>query len=252
MSATSTDRPTPKKQKPLLVRLRDTLMPGYRARRDAKKRRQREAKFASERWQRGDAFAHRNYASYDEYLAHQAEKLERIYERRQIKDEAAVAEFRRRFEGCAPLAAARNVLCLGARLGAEVRALRELGYFAVGLDLNPGRDNPYVFYGDFHDLAFRDASVDAVYTNALDHVFDLARVVKEVDRVLAPGGLFVADVLPGSEEGFIPGEYEATHWRRTEDLVEAVAAAASLTVAETRNLGRYNRDPWQQVVFVKP
>ena len=49
------------------------------------------------------------------------------------------------------------MLCLGARLGTEVRALHNLGYFAIGIDLNPGVDNPYVLMGDFHKLVFPTA-----------------------------------------------------------------------------------------------
>jgi hypothetical protein len=45
--------------------------------------------------------------------------------------------------------------------------------FSVGIDLNPGPRNGYVLHGDFHNIIFADASIDAVYTNALDHSFDL-------------------------------------------------------------------------------
>ena len=36
----------------------------------------------------------------------------------------------------------------------EVRAFLDHGAFAVGIDLNPGRDNRYVMVGDFHQLQF--------------------------------------------------------------------------------------------------
>ena len=51
------------------------------------------------------------------------------------------------------------------------------GAFAVGIDLNPGRDNRWVVIGDFHALQYADASVDVVYTNSFDHVFELERVL---------------------------------------------------------------------------
>ena len=88
----------------------------------------------------------------------------------------------------------------GARLGTEVRALHRLGHFAVGIDLEPGPDNHYVLPGDFHHIVFPDGSIDAIYTNALDHVFDLERVLGEVARLLRPGGLFIADIELGYEE----------------------------------------------------
>ncbi len=247
----ASDRALGSKRRSLILRLRDRLMPGFRARREAHKQKRRREVFSSERWERGESLAQRHYQSYQDYLDHQAEKLDRIHDRRVRKEALAVEDFRSRFEGCAPLGDARTVLCLGARLGAEVRALRDLGHFAIGIDLNPGLDNDYVCHGDFHDLKYPDGSVDAVYTNALDHVFDLARVVKEVHRILGPGGLFIVDMLPGYEEGFIPGEYEATHWRRSDDLLAAIAEAAPLSAGPPRELGGYGGNVWRQVVFTK-
>ncbi len=217
----------------------------------ARKAALRRQRFESERWARDDDMAARNYASYDEYLEHQAEKLDRIFERRVEKDEEDYAEFLRRFRECRELRGKRDVLCLGARLGTEVRALIELGYFAVGIDLNPGPGNQWVMHGDFHSLVFADRSVDAVYCNALDHVFDLPRVVGEVARVLRDDGVFVADVLPGFEEGFTPGEYEATHWRTVDVLAGRIQAAAPLEEIARRDHGSRRRDQWLQLVFAR-
>jgi len=44
--------------------------------------------------------------------------------------------------------AGEAVLCIGARLGGEVRALTQLGALAIGVDFNPGFRNPYVLWGD--------------------------------------------------------------------------------------------------------
>src|SRR5439155_5163147 len=110
-----------------------------------------------DRWRHGE-LARRRYDSYDAYLAHQSSKLDRIRERRGEKDaRVALPEFVRRFRACSALAGARAVVCLGARLGAEVRALLALGFFAVGVDVNPGPANEYVLHGDFHRLVFPTA-----------------------------------------------------------------------------------------------
>jgi SAM-dependent methyltransferase len=203
-------------------------------------------------WERQDGFATRRYQSYEAYLEHQATKLDRVsgrLEETRIEDQL---EFKRRFEGCEALQAARSVLCLGARLGTEVKVLLDLGHFAVGIDLNPGHDNPYVLKGDFHRLVFPDGSADAIYTNALDHVFDLGRVMAEVRRVLRPdGGLFVVDMLDGYEEGFTPGRYESAHWASREALQAEIAARGGLELVEARDLGQHRRDRWTQVVFRK-
>jgi SAM-dependent methyltransferase len=221
-----------------------------KAAKHARKSRARRERFDdAERWQHGD-LPRRRYGSYDDYLEHQSSKLDKIQDRRAEKDErVAIPEFVRRFRGCSALEGAGAVLCLGARLGAEVRALHELGYFAVGIDLNPGPANPYVLHGDFHRLVFPDGSVDVVYTNALDHVWNLEDVIREVRRVLRPGGAFVADILPGFDEGFTPGEYESTHWRTIDYLVERICAAASLVEESRVDLGETGRDRWFQIVL---
>jgi SAM-dependent methyltransferase len=226
---------------------------GARARKRADKEKAREERFyQSGLWEHGEDGARRRYASYEEYLEHQSSKLDRIAHRLREKEDEDFAEFRRRFATCAALAGARSILCLGARLGTEVRALHDLGYFAVGIDLNPGEKNPYVLPGDFHRIVFPDGSVDAVYTNALDHVFSLEEVVGEVHRVLRPGGVFVADLELGAAEGFVPGEYESVMWRDQEALIERIREVGRFVLEGVRDLGRTRRDQWTQAAFRKP
>jgi SAM-dependent methyltransferase len=226
---------------------------GGRARKRADKEKAREERFyQSGLWEHGEDGARRRYASYEEYLEHQSSKLDRIAHRLREKEDEDFAEFRRRFATCAALAGARSILCLGARLGTEVRALHDLGYFALGIDLNPGEKNPYVLPGDFHRIVFPDGSVDAVYTNALDHVFSLEEVVGEVHRVLRPGGVFVADLELGAAEGFVPGEYESVMWRDQEALIERIREVGRFVLEGVRDLGRTRRDQWTQAAFRKP
>lgn len=229
------------------------LGPAARERKQADKEQTREERFyQSGLWEHGEDGARRKYASYEEYVDHQASKLDKIAHRLREKEADDLAEFRRRFATCAALAGARSVLCLGARLGTEVRALHDLGYFAIGIDLNPGEKNSYVLPGDFHRIVFPDASVDAVYTNALDHVFSLENVVGEVQRVLRPGGVFLADLELGSAEGFVPGEYESVMWRDHQALIERIRDLGEFAIEGTRDLGRTRRDQWTQVAFRKP
>lgn len=228
------------------------LGPEARERKSADKTRVREARFhESETWRRDEGMARREYASYEDYLAHQASKLDTIVHRLQEKEGEDFAEFKRRFETCGALAEARSVLCLGARLGTEVMALHALGYFAVGIDLNPGPENPYVLTGDFHGIVFPDESVDAIYTNALDHVYSLDKIVREIHRLLRPNGVFVADLELGFEEGFVPGEYESTHWASCETIVEEIREKGSFGLEGVRDLGQTRRDIWVQAVFRK-
>jgi len=223
-----------------------------RKRKKAAKSERREAKFESERWQKEGELAHRQYTNYDEYVEHQGSKLDQIIHRLRETEQEDFDDFKDRFAGCTSLPASQSVLCLGARLGTEVRAFHELGHFAIGIDLNPGEDNPYVVPGDFHAIVFPDGSVDAVYTNVMDHVYDVDKVMAEVKRLLRPGGLFIAELLEGFDEGFTPGEYEATHWRNTDEFIQRLTELSGLTVIEDREIGKRRSNSWRQVVFQKP
>ena len=89
------------------------------------------------------------------------------------------------------------VVCIGARLGGEVRAFENAarsGTLALGVDFNPGRRNAYVMWGDAHALRFRNASVGTVYTNILDHLLFYDRFAAEVHRVLRRGGTLFVDM----------------------------------------------------------
>jgi len=86
-----------------------------------------------------------------------------------------------------------KVLCLGARTGQEVAALRDLGLKdSIGLDLVSFE--PYVIEGDFHDLPFDDNSISLVYTNAVDHVAHKHLWASEIKRVLKRGGYLLMNL----------------------------------------------------------
>ncbi len=112
-----------------------------------------------------------------------------------------------------------TVLCLGARQGTEVEVFLELGCFALGIDLNPGPQNPHVVYGDFHEIGFPAGSADVIYSNSLDHALDIDRVIAGIRRVLKPDGLLVIEAVRGREEGQAPRFYESFFWSRIDDLV---------------------------------
>ena len=237
------------RKRPLWARGLDRLRYGFGAAGKARKRAAEAAArtLAFERLptDRDGTLSQRRYASYEAYVEHQASKLTQIERRLRRVEAEDLDSFRTAFADCAALQGRHTVLCLGARLGTEVRALMDLGHLAVGVDLNPGAANRYVLHGDFHQLVFPDASFTAVYTNTLDHVFDLPRMVGEIGRVLKPGGALIADVVPGFDEGHLPGEYESTFWSNVDELVNALTAAG-LRLVSRRDL---DRTPWQQFVL---
>jgi SAM-dependent methyltransferase len=164
-------------------------------------------------------FRRRLYGDYQHYVQHQKAKLN------QIDLSEYHVEFRKhlkhRLEALKVTSPGDTVLCLGARLGTECLAFKDLGCFAVGIDLNPGNQNLHVLHGDFHNLQFPDNSVDHVFTNALDHAFELAQVIQEIRRVLRPSGLFIAEIVRGSGDvdGREPGAFESYWWKSLEEPV---------------------------------
>ena len=137
----------------------------------------------------------RKYKSYRDYLNHQQQKLTENLAHYQEVSQDTFDVFVEKLRDVCPRIPGHQVLCLGARLGEEVRAFRKLGYSeAVGIDLNPGPNNQYVIEGDFHDIPFEDITFDGVYCNCLDHAWDLRKVSTEAARVLKPDGVLVLDV----------------------------------------------------------
>lgn len=167
-------------------------------------------------WQSGgDGWDRREYDSYEDYVAHQSSKLATVdLEEYDERFHAALLERLQRqdWQG-------RRVLCLAARIGTEVRAFLDAGAFAVGIDLNPGPGNRYVVVGDFHHLQYPDGSVDAVFTNSLDHSLQLEKLLAEVRRVLAVDGRFMVEATAGGERF---DEWAVTGWPSIEDLSAAM------------------------------
>lgn len=94
------------------------------------------------------------------------------------------------------LTSEKKCLCLGARTGQEVVALKEMGIDEViGIDIVP--HEPLVIKGDIHDLEFDDNSFDFIYTNIIDHSINPQKMISEIERVLKPNGIFYLQIQLG-------------------------------------------------------
>lgn len=188
----------------------------------------------------------RVYRTYDEYRRHQRSKQPLIL--RTDYDERFRAALRQRLISDGLVKRGAVVLCLGARSGAEVRAFLDYGCFAVGVDIKPTRENPWVLAGDFQALQFPDATVDAIFTNSLDHAHDIDRVLAEIARVLKPDGLVVVEAVRGSDEAHPPGPWESFYWATIDELVAVLVPRLGTLVA------RYPIEvPWpgEHLVFAR-
>lgn len=185
-------------------------------------------------WEKQDGVSRRVYKSYDDYVEHQKAKLATVGNPQRKRDRLRNA-LRERLEACPEVKRGSNALCLAARFGGECEAFVDRGSFAVGIDLNPGPENRFVVTGDFHHIQFADASIDCVFTNSLDHVYEFDRVMKEVRRVLKPDGIFIAEIAQGSadEHQHDAGEYESYWWDSTETLVSRIRDSGFELVRQT-------------------
>jgi len=182
-------------------------------------------------WQAKNAFQNRSYDSYEAYLEHQKAKLEtHDFANYDVEFRAALRERLAALDVSWP---GRTVLCLAARIGTEVKAFLDLGCFAIGIDLNPGKENRYVVQGDFHDLQFAPQSVDVVYTNSLDHAFDIDRISQEIRKVLKPEGLLIVEASQGRDQGVNPGFFESFFWKNIDELIRVFEAAGFRVTGRT-------------------
>lgn len=165
----------------------------------------------------------RDYADYGEYLTHQKLKLEEMVKMKGGFSNFDIFDYRikfyTRFRHLSPLLPEEaQILCCGARQGTEVDVLRDLGFRnARGIDLNPGPDNPLVCEGDMMKLEAADDSLDLIYTNCVDHAFDLDAMIKEHARALKSDGCILYDIAFNEEQG--AGVWESIAWEREEDVI---------------------------------
>ena len=124
----------------------------------------------------------------------------------------------------AGVAPGERVLEVGCGNGRYLEALRNRGARAAGCDLSPGilraAGHPALLNADVTALPVRDGAVDLVLAcHLLDLVPDRATAIRELGRVLAPGGRCVA-VTNGAQ-----------HIRALRDLVEQAVGRSNPELA---------------------
>merc|ERR1711915_429672 len=141
----------------------------------------------------------RAFRSYEEYIELQLNKtlnprLRKLWISRDWRRKVDV--FSSMFRGLMKsqlLRPGSKALCIGARVGQEVVALKEIGVRdAIGIDLVPYP--PLVIHGDMHSHPFPDNTFDFEFSNVFDHALYPSLFVSEIERTLKPGGVAVLHV----------------------------------------------------------
>ncbi|KAF3436797.1 hypothetical protein FNV43_RR19550 [Rhamnella rubrinervis] len=134
------------------------------------------------------------YSSYESYIQHQLNKtlnpkLRKIWTTRDWDRKVRVfAIFFQSLKQRNLIFDSSKALCVGARVGQEVSALRSIGVSdSVGLDLVP--HPPLVVEGDFHAQPFDNETFDFEFSNVFDHALYPWKFVGEIERTLKPEGV---------------------------------------------------------------
>lgn len=133
---------------------------------------------------------------YDEYVRRQGRKVHNPEKLRTLlsKIPGRIQRFETIFRKVSGDLIPGRVLCLGARTGCEIKGARNAGFHrSQGIDLHP--INKIVIKGDWHDIPFPDGSFENVYSNSIDHCFDVGKLAHEIHRVLRPCGVFYFQIL---------------------------------------------------------
>lgn len=194
----------------------------------------------------------RIYDSYEQYAVDQGMKLQASGGEAYTDPAKHIELFRQRFLPLLEngLPTGLRVLCLGARRGEEVWAWKALGFKAIGIDLNPGKNNPDVQVGDFHDLhRFDPGSFEVVYTNSFDHVYDWEKVVDEIQRVVTPCGWVILDLMYGWEEGGPSHGRDCFHWSTCAEMARLIAVRQWWTLHSVYDLQPYGAPKVKRAVL---
>lgn len=132
----------------------------------------------------------REYDNYENYVSHQKEKtLDPVRREKWLSDEwdEKVIMFTELFKRRQNVISnCKKAICLCARTGQEVVAMKNLGIDAIGVDLVPCE--PLVVEGDIHNLAFKEGEFGLAFCNSFDHSLYPEKMLSEMQRVICSGG----------------------------------------------------------------
>ncbi len=188
----------------------------------------------------------RKYPSYNTYKFHQKMKTFFRWERLMSGYEINLKKFEIEFSKFKSTdIKIDNILCVAARLGTEVHALRNLDYNAIGIDIIYPKNSKYVHYGEFEEIPYPNNSFEAIYSNSIDHVYDLKKTLFEFNRIIKSEGYLLLRLMKGFEEGFeMDGAYESFAWAKTDDLLNEIKKHINFELVKTIEIG------WNKSLYI--
>jgi SAM-dependent methyltransferase len=136
-----------------------------------------------------------------------------------------------------------RILDLGCGPGDQRVPIEYLGYQYVGVDFSAEKAE---LLADAHALPFADGAFDCVLSYAvLQHLHNPNVAIREIERVLAKGGIYVGTVSQG--EPFIESYFHHTAWgfisllASTDTMKPMQLWAATDTLRSLSRMGRYSR-----------
>ena len=148
-----------------------------------------------------DHWSVKEFSTYDEYIEFQKKKtLDKSRRSKWLNEEweEKIKYFLKIFEELFKeinFNKQSNCLCIGARTGQEVFALKKMGYSAIGIDIVECK--PLVELGDMHNLKYKDQTFDFVFSNILDHSLYPKKSISEIERVLKKNGYCFLQITVG-------------------------------------------------------
>jgi len=191
---------------------------------------------------------------YDVYVFRQGRKVNNIRKRLLTSIPKRTRKFERILKQSQSYLRPGKILCLGARTGCEVQAAINTGFKgSIGIDLHPAvSDSKLVRKGDWHNIPFLENSFENVFTNSIDHCFDVEKLANEVKRVLKPSGCFYF-MLSGKQ--FLDTKKDAKEymlkssnylfWSTEKDLIQKFEKFG-FTLSQNWRMGRN----WQNIIML--
>ncbi|GAU35916.1 hypothetical protein TSUD_69490 [Trifolium subterraneum] len=185
------------------------------------------------------------YSSYETYIQRQLNKtlnpkLRKIWTTRDWNRKIPIfAKFFSELKDKNLLTKTSKALCIGARVGQEVEALRRNGVVdSIGMDLVPYP--PLVVKGDFHNQPFDNDTFDFEFSNVFDHALYPQKFVAEIERTLKPNGVCVLHVALSRRAD----KYSANDLYSVQPLVELFKNSVLLHVRGVDGFGLDTELKW--------